>query len=152
MIERAYLTAAQALSYASARALNGFEGHQSEAVQGALLRASDEIDASFVFSGRLVSIGQSRAWPRVGARDQYGHEISGIPEAIRRGVVELAIAYLTSEADAEILLGQRGHIQREKIGDIAVSYQNSPASRRARLHHLLQPLLLPAGHTRITRT
>ena len=147
-----YLTADEAIAYAHARALKGFDGYTKQEVQGAILRASEQIDASFLFCGRPASDQQQRAWPRSGARDHYGHPISGIPEAIRRGVVELALAYLVSEADAEILLGQRGHIQRERIGDIAVSYQNSPASRRSRLHQILHPLLLPAGHTRITRT
>lgn len=152
MTEQPYLGVDEAVLYAEERALKGFHGQAETDIRGALLRASEQIDASFVFSGSPVSASQKRAWPRTGVRDMGGQEISDIPPVLYQAVVELALAYLSSEADAEILLGQRGHIQQEKIGDISVSYQNSPGSRRARLYQLLHPLLQPAGQTRIIRT
>lgn len=152
MTEQPYLGVDEAVIYAEERALKGFQGQAETDIRGALLRASEQIDASFIFSGSPASATQKRGWPRTGVRDLGGQEIGDIPPVIYQAVVELALAYLSSEADAEILLGQRGHIQTEKIGDISVSYQNSPASRRARLYQLLHPLLQPASHTRIIRT
>ena len=63
------------------------------------------------------------------------------PPVVHQAVTELAAALLVSEAEAEQLLGLRGAVAREQVGDVVVSWR-ARRGAQGRLAHLLRRYLV----------
>ena len=138
--DKAYLTVAEARAFARARAITGLENSADDTLGAALLRASEWLDTSFSFRGRPAAAGQLRAFPRIGLGGDYDPDSPVLPPAVLQATVELAAALLVSEAEAEQLLGLRGAVAREQVGDVVVSWR-ARRGAQGRLAHLLRGCL-----------
>ncbi|TNE42527.1 MAG: hypothetical protein EP348_00175 [Alphaproteobacteria bacterium] len=113
-----YVSLAEADSHFTALANDDWTSAADGQREEALIRAALHID-SFDYPGRVLDWDQGLKWPRSGAYDRDGREISGLPHALRVAALELADTFLKDGAG----LDQRS-IAREKIGPIEVAYSN----------------------------
>ena len=138
--DTAYLSPAEARRFAAARGIDGLATATDDALSAALLRGSEWLDSAFQFIGQPAAPDQLRAFPRTGLTAAAG-TTAQTPPVIHQAVVELAAALLVSEAEAEQLLGLRGAVAREQVGDVVVSWR-ARRGAQGRLAHLLRPYLV----------
>jgi len=145
-----YISAEDAVRHAQQRGLDSFDGIENDRLEKLLLRASDWIDGYFDFAGEKVRADQPRAFPRrfITSAPDAG---DGLPDRLVQAVIELTSALLVSDHEAETLLGIRGTVSREQIGDIAISYHKGRQAPRSRIRLLLAPYLKGVSATRINR-
>jgi hypothetical protein len=94
--------------------------------QSALIKATDYITDHYSWKGLKTVSSQGLAWPRTGATDEDGYELSSdvIPEAVKRATSELALLIIGGES----LTAKRergGNVKREKIGPLETEYMDS---------------------------
>ena len=118
---------------------------------GALIMAADWLDGQFHFRGRRAAPDQPRAWPRTGIAGGAQNLVTSLPQPVEQADFQLALALLEGEAAGEQLLGLRGSVRREQIGDIAVQYDTSGALS-SRLTALLKPYLLGLAQPEVARS
>ena len=146
-----YLDAVQARHYASHRGMSDFDGLDDEALNQLLLRACEWLDSCFSFAGEKADPAQIRAFPRHISGQDTSMLPQGVPAEIIQAVLEIAAALVVSDQDAEQLLGLKGAVRNEKIGDISVSYDGGRYPRPSRIKTLLAAFLRSASATRIIR-
>ena len=114
----------------------------------ALREATEYIDGTF--EGRWIgehpgSTSQVLAWPRNGAVDSEGRNVTGIPQQVENATSRLALDalsnFLTQAED------RGGRIARAKVGPLDVSYFRDAQAGTAFpfLDLMLKPLLAPGS-------
>ncbi|MEP3245061.1 MAG: DnaT-like ssDNA-binding protein [Sneathiella sp.] len=107
----------------------------------ALMQASFYIDG-YSYEGNILTHHQGLAWPRCGACDREGRLLSGLPQALRTAVLELAVLYVTAPPEAL----QKRVVIREKAGPISLAYSES-TQQPGLVFRLLQQIgARSAGH------
>lgn len=142
---------AAAESYASVPALDAYAvAHGSPAIwsaaslelkEAALRYATAWLDGRYEWTGAILSRTQALAWPRSGAIDPDGRELSGVPARLVRLTCQAALYHLEESLAAPLPRG--GAVKREKVGPLEVEYADgAPASRTfSYLDDLAAPLL-----------
>lgn len=123
---------------AYADAYHGLRGHAAWAAAtlaaraAALVKASDCLDAVYRFRGERRHATQALAWPRLGAEDNVGVCLSGVPDAVRRACAELALKALSEELLPDERRG--GRVISESLGPLSATYSpHAPAGTVRRL-------------------
>jgi len=147
----AYATLADAERWFAARHHPEWAVASVAARSGALIRAAEWLDHHFRFRGTRLRPDQPRAWPRSGLAAGSRNPVSGLPLAVEQAYFVLALALLEGDAAAEQLLGVRGAILEERIGNVAVQYDRA-GQRQSRLLALLRPWLCDPGQILVTRS
>lgn len=93
--------------------------HRSnEAAKEAALKWAAQYADMFTYPGARMKPQQGLKWPRLGAVDDEGRCLSGLPAALKSAVYELSGRYLAEGADGRV-------IAREKVGQIDITYERS---------------------------
>lgn len=141
----AYADVAYADAYHAARGNAGWAAADVAAREAALTKASDCLDALYRFRGERLHEAQALAWPRVGAADDGGTVLSGVPKAVRRACAELALRALSEELLPDERRG--GHVLAESVGPISATYApGAPAGTVRRLVDGLLREVVRTGH------
>lgn len=111
-------------------------GYSGTLTEANLLAASRYIDALgwrvqpttglpvSLFPGVPSVAGQLREWPREGAVDYYGNEVSGIPQAIIDATYEAAFIEASSDVDLNAPTSPNGVVTTERLGPMSVRYDS----------------------------
>ena len=137
----AYLSLEEANQYCAVRDMTSWANASEAARRAALLKASDWLDNLFRFRGEKLSPSQQRQWPRRGAGGAFSHSPSALPPAVIQVVMELALAFLVSDDEAARYIGIGNEITRERIGDVAISYDHRRPAGGTRASQLLSAYL-----------
>lgn len=159
----AYISAADASTYHTARGNAAWAALASDAVREQMLRrATDYMGQVYRvrWAGNRVTTTQALDWPRVnvpmrdgpGGRGSYPsyYPSNAVPAAVARACAELAL-----RASAAALIPDEGQaVKRKKVGPVEVEYQDySRATKTYRaIDNLLEPLLGSGGGIRIVRS
>ncbi len=133
----AYADMPYADAYHGARGNAAWAAAELAARQAALVKASDCLDAVYRFRGARLRESQALAWPRVGAADDGGTALAGVPEAVRRACVELALRALAEELLPDERRG--GQVLSESLGPISATY--APGAPAGTVRRLVDGLL-----------
>lgn len=146
---------ASAESYASVAALDAYAAaHGSPAAhaaastaakEAALRYASTWVDARYLWRGLVLQTTQRLSWPRSGAVDPDGRELSGVPSRLVELVCQAALEQLTESLVTPASRG--GQVASERVGSLEVSYfPGAPGGRTFNyLDALAEPLTSDAG-------
>lgn len=98
-VSNSYASVSAFLTYWLDRNLD-YTDYDIEAVQAALLKASDYIERRFgqVFKGTRIDGTQALAWPRYGVYSRDGVLVEGVPPALRTACIEYAARSLLGTA------------------------------------------------------
>lgn len=145
----AYVSVAEADAYFALRNNAAWAAAAAADKEAAIVRATDYLDAGYAFRGVRASQTQALAWPRLAAEDDAGRAIAGVPEAVRRACIELALRALDGELLPDAPRG--GRVKSESLGPLSVTYADgAPAgTARAAIDRLLRPVL--RGGNDVTR-
>lgn len=98
----AYATLAYVREYHADRGRDlSAPGTSDEALQAAVIKATDYLDKRFTFLGERRNRDQTTEWPRRDAYDRSGYLIEGVPREVKQAVAELAQRALTSALMAD---------------------------------------------------
>ncbi len=137
----AYVSVAEADEYFALRGNAAWAAAEAADKEAAIVRATDYLDAGHAFRGVRASQTQALAWPRLGAEDDAGRAIAGVPEAVRRACAELALRALAGDLLPDAPRG--GGVKSESVGPLSVTYADgAPAGTvRAAVDRLLRPVV-----------
>lgn len=96
--------------------------------QAALLEATSFIQSKYTgtWIGSIFKTDQGLDWPRTGAYDKEGRELSGVPKKLVEAVCRLALdASQSSLMEAQ---ERGGRVVMEKVGPITTEYANDAPS------------------------
>jgi hypothetical protein len=82
-----------------------------------LIKASFYIDGKYSFPGVKFTQAQGLEWPRYGAVDAYGQELTGVPVQVVNATCEAGLEETLVET-----LDRGGAVASESVGQISVSY------------------------------
>ncbi len=125
-----YLSVADADTYWSNRGDSTWAAGTTAGKEEALRRATQYLDAEFIWIGAIASTTQALGWPRAGACDHEGRDLSDMVPVL----VENACAELAKEALSGALLtveGRDDRAKRVKAGSVEVEYMNGAGSQKA---------------------
>lgn len=149
---------ATAESYASVAELDAYAaahgspaGHTSAgtaAKEAALRYASTWVDARYLWRGIVLQTTQRLSWPRSGAVDPDGRELTDVPARLVELVCQAALEHLTESLVTPASRG--GAVASERVGSLEVSYfPGAPGGRTfTYLDDLADPLTSDAGRGR----
>ncbi len=139
-----YVSVANADTYWSNRNNSAWAAASTADKEKALRFATEYIDGTY--EGRWVgehpgSASQVLAWPRNGAVDSEGRDVTGIPQRVADATARLALEALTDFLSAAEDRG--GRISRAAVGPLDVSYFRDapPGTAFPFLDLMLAPLL-----------
>lgn len=127
-----YGTEAEATTYHTSMGNASWTGTTGE-LEAALRRAAVWLDGAYRDrwpGSRLNGRNQSRDWPRVGAQDIEGFDISSttIPSEVVKAQFEAALIELVSPGTLSPTLTKSQIVKSEKVGPISVEYAVSESS------------------------
>lgn len=146
---------ATAESYASVASLDAYAAaHGSPAAwtaagvvakEAALRYASTWVDGRYLWRGIVLRTTQRLSWPRSGAVDPDGRELTGVPARLVELVCQAALEHLVESLTAPAARG--GAVASERVGSLEVSYfPGAPGGRSfSYLDDLADPLTSDAG-------
>jgi len=117
-----YLSVADADTYHSDRANTSWTG-TDEVKEIALRKATQYLDSTYNWIGKIYSTTQSLSWPRVGVLDRQGRDLEGsVPQPIKNAIAELAMISLTLDLVSNTTSDD--YIKREKVGPLETEYKD----------------------------
>ena len=116
-----YLSVADADTYWSDRNNSTWSAASEAEKEAALREATQYLDANYTWTGVLSVSDQVLDWPRFGAYDDEGRELSDIPTKVGQSCAELALAALSSRL-VPVGSASGQETKKEKVGDIEVEY------------------------------
>lgn len=149
----AYGTSAEADAYFTERANTAWTGADTTK-QAAIIKATQFLDASYVFNGYPLRETQALAWPRAYAEDKDGRPIRSdiVPAAVKHATFELALYALGASLAPNIVGTDR--VARVKAGSAEVEFETGArdvGTRFALVDRLLAGLTTGgAGMSRMT--
>jgi hypothetical protein len=114
-----YAEAADADDYFADRGVAAWLG-SSTVKEQALIRATDYVDKTNARAWRGLRSGttQGLSWPRMGAVDDDGFDIVGLPPKLQEAVFEYALRALTADLLPDPTDGPDVIVKRSKVGPI----------------------------------
>lgn len=124
-----YITVAEFRAHHTTRGVATAE-HLDAAVETAIVRATDYIDARFNYRGRPMQSTQETVWPRWGAIDSGGYAIQGIHPAVKKAACEYALRALSGELLPDPTIDSGGQVveRSEKMGPMEETVKYSSGS------------------------
>lgn len=107
----AYVSVDYINTYATQRNNANWTGIDSKK-EGAIITATQYIDATFDFKGTLSSTTQALSFPRTDVYDKDGRLLSGVPERIKQACAELAMVAISQSLIAS---PETAAVKRKKI-------------------------------------
>ena len=122
-----YVSAAEADAYFSAREVDAWTG--SIAVkESAILVATEYMEATYTWIGRITRDAQALGWPREYLYDKDGRSLSNtVPTAVKRASFELALKAITSTLLLDTT--RDDYVVREKIDVLETEYRAGAPTR-----------------------
>lgn len=119
----AYVSVADLKSYFEARNDTVMAETADEAVEGAILYATRDLDQSFSFHGSKTKLTQSRSWPRLGAYDKEGDSIDEevVPEVVVEATCERAREHILTRALNEPV-DPSGELKSLRVGPLSLDW------------------------------
>lgn len=148
----AYASLSAANDWCLSRGFDNWQKEQTSRRQAALVRASDWLDQLFDYKGEKLVPAQPRAWPRQNVRLSGQTLPSGTPKPITEASIELALAMLSSEREAEVLVGLSGAVSQERIGNLSIAYDTKRSYGTGRLLSHLRPYLRSSNQMQVERS
>jgi len=97
----AYITVQEFKDYHADRGADT-SAFDDEAIEAAIVRATDYLDQRFIFVGeRRYGREQTTEWPRTSARDRDRNYINGIPPEVKEACAEYALRALAAELNPD---------------------------------------------------
>jgi len=118
-----YINEADADTYFTAHGSpSAWTAATTAAKEAALLYAATHLDHAYDWTGDVVSLTQTMAWPRAGAEDDEERRPtqSDIPQGVIDAQCELALAHIANALNATFERG--GQIQRQRAGSVEIEY------------------------------
>ena len=145
-----YATLTQANEYWQARGDLTWENASETARTGALIRATEWIDANYTFIGQPASNDQPLAWPRIRAVDRDGRwrDSTEIPREVINATCWVAKEALNAELDPA--QAQSRDISKVKAGPVEVEWAAGGTTGR-RYRHITQMLRVLTRGLLLTR-
>lgn len=132
-----YISVAKFKSYHDDRG-NSYSGFANDpAIEKALVKATDYLDARFNYIGSKPLQEQTTEWPRVNALDPTGFLVSGIPLAVQEACAEYALRVLDGSLFPDPQRDASGYAIESK------SEQVGPISESVTYAHGGQKYLMP---------
>lgn len=125
-----YLSVTGADTYCENLGKTAWDEASESAKEVALRQATQYLDANFRWTGFLYDSDQALGWPRTGAYDAEGRELTDIPSKVEDACAELAFLALGGDLNPMSLPETGGRISREKIGQIDVEYDLTDKGRQ----------------------
>ena len=151
-ISDAYASLDMANKWCLARDYSEWADAPDASRQAVLIRSSDWLDQLFSFKGEKSNRQQMRSWPRRNVVID-GFVIDEVtPQAVIDASIELALAMLSSEGEAETLLGISGAVSQERIGSLSIMYDRQQHPAKSRLELLLRPYLRSNNQMQVARS
>lgn len=159
--DQAYADISLATDYCTQRGFSAWANASDDSRRAALIRASDWLDQHFHFRGTPLAPDQLRAWPRQDVELSQAAADAGavsdisdakIPDRIIHATIELAVALLSSEREAEVLLGLSGAVSQERVGSLSIAYDTKGRSGQGRILSLIRPYLRADSHLTVRRS
>lgn len=128
-----YLSLSDANAYWSKRNNSVWSDASDADKEKALIEATQYLDGAYSFIGRLNSVTQPLAWPRVGAIVTSGNfkdrliQSDEIPSQLKDATAELALEALSARLDA----AQENVISKVKVDVIEVEYADFAPSKKS---------------------
>ena len=121
-----FVSVAEANSYHATRANAAWTEADTDVKEAALVKAADYLrnERRFRYRGSRQTATQRLPWPRVGASERNGPEISAgtIPAALKDAQCELALLALTR--DLQPVLARGGRVKTKTIGPLTTTYMD----------------------------
>lgn len=143
---QSYVSIAYVDTYAAQRNNANWTGDNAKK-EGAVIAATQFLDATFKFNGSLSSTAQALSFPRTDIYDKEGRLLSGVPERVKQACAELAMVAIVQSL---ITSPETAAVKRErsKVGDIEkevefaiTSGSSSDASPAPMVDRLLSDLI-----------
>jgi hypothetical protein len=107
-------------------------------LEGKLRVASQYIDASYRFKGTRLVAAQGLEFPRSGATDHSGFDVTGVPKRVKQACCELAFQ-ATSTSLTDVV--DKGNVLSESVAGISVTYDK--AESKFKVFQFAEGLLKP---------
>lgn len=105
--------------YAEERSWTDWAAATDEAKEVAIRDATVYLDTSYAWKGAIALETQALAWPREGALDRDGRELTGVPRRVKDACCELARMNLTA---ALVTSRTEGEVQSMTAGSVSITY------------------------------
>jgi hypothetical protein len=150
----AYISYAFFQQYHADRA-NSLTGHDQDACQAAIVKATTYVDGRFKFRGAKRTYEQTTQWPRYDAWNDDGRALTDLPVPLKNAVAEYAFRALTADlmADPDIdSTGQAVQSKTEQVGPISesITYVTGAAYRMPK-YPVADRILISGGLVRSGR-
>lgn len=136
-----YISVSAADTYFSNRGNSTWDAATTAAKEQALRKATDFLDMTFIWMGRLQDTDQALNWPRGGAFDPNGRELTDeVPVMVQRATAELAVEALS--ADLLSTQSRDDQVKSAQAGSVAVTYEDNASFQKsfALAERLVAPL------------
>lgn len=130
--DESYATVAETDQYWSDRNDTDWSEALTPAKEAALRKATEWIDTSFGWIGRVKESDQVLSWPRQKAYDNEGRLRDGVPQELKNAVSWLAKEALETELDPAADRG--GDIKQVQAGSVAVEWNPGAATGKTFRH------------------
>jgi len=119
----AYVDKPFAENYLFGERLAQFKALSDDEKEAAIIAGSQFVDVSYEWKGTRSTLEQGLSWPRDDV-DFEGHDVIGIPAAVKKAACEAAYLYLTEEGGLFSNENDK-EVARERIeGAVDISYVN----------------------------
>ena len=138
-----YGTVAEATAYFTARNLTAtlWSSLSSTIQEASLRKATQYLDATYMFTGIKATQAQALQWPRYDAElDGYSISNVEIPARVKRAMFELALKATTEELAPDI---SAQVVTAEAVGPLSVSYTSSPRNGGRDIYDYIESLISP---------
>ena len=98
------------------------DGLETSAINQAIIRATDYLDARFNFIGERQNVNQTTEWPRINAYDRSDDYIDGIPDEVKEACAEyaaIAISQTLNPTPDRDATGRKVQSKSEAVGPIS---------------------------------
>lgn len=120
----AYISVAEFKAYHDDRGASLYGAATDQAIQMAIVKATDYLDTRFSFIGEKAQTGQTTEWPRFDAWDREDEPVYGVPAEVKEACAEYALRALTAQINPDPTLDPTGRVvlsKSEQVGPISQS-------------------------------
>jgi len=129
-----------------------FASYDDAAIEQAIVKATDYLDTRFKYVGEVLRSDQPTEWPRVGATDNRGVHVNGIPTAVKEATAEYALRALSGPINPDPTRDDSGAVvaeKHEKVGPLEESVKYAAGgSFRMPVYPIADQKLRKAGFVR----
>lgn len=133
-----YLSVADADTYWSNRADATWAAADTADKEAALRKATQYLDATYIWPGVIAATSQALGWPRLYVTDHEEREINGIPTLIEQAAAELAKLALSAPL---LAVESRSDIEHIRADTVEVTFK--AGGRAQKTYALVDRLLAP---------